>query len=160
MAICKALILVSLLVTVKVDTQNVYTSSSGSRSECKDKDAIGEMAGIGFDNLRNIEMEKVVETSYRLCRITEDGEFLVPDAVIVIPVKRSTLQSSTTHFRHYDNFTSTYAATINAESPLIGGKFSNEYKKVKTRNVFDHTETIRMQVKMFFARHPSQTKFQ
>lgn len=139
-------------------SQSVQANSSSNPYHCKeiqylkDLPVLGEMAGVGFDNLRNIEMEKVVETSYELCKTTEDGRFLIPDSVIVIPNKQSNLQTSVSYFEHFDNFTSTTFSSININPGLkgviakISGKFSREYEKIKKRNYIEKTDTMRMQV--------------
>lgn len=131
---------------------NLTGSSFYCHNIRKDLPMMGGMVGVGFDNLRNIEMETVINASYQLCRTTEDGYFLIPDAVTVIPIKRSNLQSSVSYFEHYDNFTSTTASSINSNAEmktslsLLSGNFSREYETVKQRQYYDKTQTVRMQV--------------
>ena len=51
--------------------------------------ALEVLPGGGWDNLRNLDMGRVMNMSYSQCQTTEDGVYLIPDEVFVIPQKVS-----------------------------------------------------------------------
>uniref|UniRef100_A0A3Q4MQ72 Uncharacterized protein n=1 Tax=Neolamprologus brichardi TaxID=32507 RepID=A0A3Q4MQ72_NEOBR len=51
--------------------------------------ALEVLPGGGWDNLRNMDMGRVMNLSYFQCQTTEDGLYLIPDEVFVIPHKET-----------------------------------------------------------------------
>ena len=52
------------------------------------------LPGTGWDNLNNKNMGYVADMSYNTCRVTPDGNFLIPDNVLTIPLKLSQVSTS------------------------------------------------------------------
>ncbi|XP_069484966.1 macrophage-expressed gene 1 protein-like [Ambystoma mexicanum] len=118
--------------------------------------------GGGWDNLRNLDMGRVVSASYSSCKTTEDGLYIIPDDVFVIPQKQTNLEMNSEiveNWREYKSFTS---ASINAETSinsLINGKFSTEFQSMKTHQVRDESFTTRVQVRNLRYSVKSSPKF-
>lgn len=126
------------------------------------------LPGRGWDNLINKEMSMVFEMTYSECRKSEDGKYLLPDQVTLVPKKTSSVQTHAEVMDHWDNYTSTTAHSMNIGGSLsfdiplddvlpglsvsadISGKFSDEYQDVKTRQYQDHSITTRVQVNYMF----------
>ena len=108
------------------------------------------LPGLGFDNLRNLDMSQVVQYNYSQCKTTNDGRLLIPDDVITIPIQRSRLETYSNIFDHWDNYTSMTSTSINFEASIfsfIGGKFGSEYQHVKQHQVNDAAKTTRIQLR-------------
>ena len=108
------------------------------------------LPGLGFDNLRNLDMNLVMEYNYSLCKVTNDGRFLIPDDVVVIPLQRSRINTYATFFDHWDNYTSMDSSSINAHFSLfsfINGKYSSEYQHVKQHQYNYQAKTTRVQIR-------------
>lgn len=54
--------------------------------------ALEVLPGGGWDNLRNIDMGRVMSLRYLQCQTTEDGMYLIPDETFVIPQKVSSVE--------------------------------------------------------------------
>ncbi|XP_056320341.1 macrophage-expressed gene 1 protein [Danio aesculapii] len=112
--------------------------------------ALDVLPGGGWDNLRNIDMGRVMNLSYSHCQTTEDGVYLIPDEVFVIPQKESTVETNSEIIRSWMNHTSSTSSSINADASflsVLNGKFSEEYQHMKTRQVKDNSVTSRVQVR-------------
>lgn len=111
------------------------------------------LAGGGWDNLRNKDQAMVMALNYSRCRITDDGKFLIPDNLYMIPVKSSRVETYAELFEHWDNYTSTVASSLNAEAGFkaatfkISGKYSNDFTSVKKHMYFDKSVTTRVQLR-------------
>ena len=108
------------------------------------------LPGTGFDNLRNYDMSQVVQYNYSLCKTTNDGNYLLPDDVFVVPVQHSRVESYGVFYDHWDNFTSFTSASINADASvfsIIDGKFGLEYQSVKQHQVNNEAKTTSVQIK-------------
>lgn len=118
-----------------------------------DLKTLGELPGIGYDNLRNTEMGEVTDNKYFLCQTSDDGQFLIPDSVAVIPTKESNIRTETSLFEHWDNYTSTSSKSINFlpgfSMPFwgISGKYSDEYVSTKSTIYFKKAKLMRMQLR-------------
>ncbi|XP_052281248.1 macrophage-expressed gene 1 protein-like [Dreissena polymorpha] len=133
------------------------------------QEAVGEemrfevLPGRGWDNLINKEMSMVFEMTYSECRKSEDGKYLLPDQVTLVPKKASSVQTHAEVMDHWDNYTSTTAHSMNIGASLsfdipldvpglsvsgdISGKYSEEYQDVKTRQYQDQSITTRVQLR-------------
>uniref|UniRef100_A0A914PPM2 Macrophage-expressed gene 1 protein n=1 Tax=Panagrolaimus davidi TaxID=227884 RepID=A0A914PPM2_9BILA len=65
---------------------------------------LGVIVGIGWDSLRNEQTLPVFATTYNLCRTDPDGNFLIPDNVVVFPIKEANVHSSSTIYESFSSF--------------------------------------------------------
>lgn len=111
------------------------------------------LPGIGWDNLRNLEAGQVVIYNYTQCKVTDDGNFLIPDNVFTVPIKASRVERFAELIDHWHNTSSVTSDTINIESGLslshfsISGKFSYEHQELKSKQIEDKAVTIRVQMR-------------
>ena len=147
----------SALCISDVYIDNSYTLPEGHPDRCilmlsgnKDIHRLEALPGAGWDNLRNKDMGTVVQHTYKKCRTTEDGRFLLPDSITTIPIKTSGVDTVAEYFDHWDSYTSVSAFSINSEVEIcglpIGGKFSQEYESMKTKQYSENSFITRMQV--------------
>ncbi|XP_061465687.1 macrophage-expressed gene 1 protein-like [Rhineura floridana] len=108
------------------------------------------LPGGGWDNLRNMEMGMVMSLNYSQCRTTEDGEYLIPNDVFVVPLKKSIVKIHSEIIKDWLNYTDAFAQSINAEVsflPVLNGKFSAGSQETKMHNIYDETVTTRVQAR-------------
>ena len=108
------------------------------------------LPGIGFDALRSIDMGQVHSFNYSLCQTSKDGKYLLPDGIFVIPIQESKVEAYAEYFDHWDNYTSMTSSSINFHAgffSVVSGKFSDEYKSVKSHQVNYQTKTTRVQIR-------------
>lgn len=111
--------------------------------------ALEVLPGGGWDNLRNIDMGRVMNLSYFQCQTTEDGLYFIPDEVFVIPNKETGVETSSEMISSWLEQKSTTSRSINADISflsLLNGKFSTENQRMKTHQVKDSSTTTRVQV--------------
>ncbi|XP_007092711.1 macrophage-expressed gene 1 protein [Panthera onca] len=108
------------------------------------------LPGGGWDNLRNVDMGRVMDLTYRSCRTTEDGQYIIPDQVISIAQKQTNLEMNSEVLESWVNYQSSTSYSINLELSLyskVNGKFSSDFQKMKTLQVKDQAITTRVQVR-------------
>ncbi|XP_046500527.1 macrophage-expressed gene 1 protein [Equus quagga] len=108
------------------------------------------LPGGGWDNLRNVDMGRVMDLTYTNCRTTEDGQYIIPDEIFTIPQKQSNLEMNSEILDSWVNYQSSTSYSINLELSLfskVNGKFSSEFQRMKTLQVKDHAITTRVQVR-------------
>ncbi|KAL3843215.1 hypothetical protein ACJMK2_021160 [Sinanodonta woodiana] len=111
------------------------------------------LPGGGWDNLRNKEMGRVLNVNYTKCKLSDDGLYLIPDGVTMVPVKSSEVETFAELFLHWDNYTSTLSRSINIDAGLhtthigINGHFSYEFESVKQKQYMEKAATIRIQAR-------------
>ncbi|MEJ1273376.1 hypothetical protein NN561_004243 [Cricetulus griseus] len=108
------------------------------------------LPGGGWDNLRNVDMGRVMDLTYTNCKTTEDGQYIIPDEVFTIPQKESNLDMNSEILDSWVNYQSTTSFSINTELSLfskVNGKFSTEFQRMKTLQVKDQAVTTRVQVR-------------
>ncbi|XP_076972277.1 macrophage-expressed gene 1 protein [Tamandua tetradactyla] len=108
------------------------------------------LPGGGWDNLRNVDMGRVMAMTYTNCRTTEDGQYIIPDAIFTIPQKQSNLEMNSEIIESWENYQSSSSNSINMELTLfskVNGKFSSEFQRMKTLQVKDQAITTRAQVR-------------
>lgn len=108
------------------------------------------LPGGGWDNLRNVDMGRVMDLTYTNCKTTEDGQYIIPDEVYTIPQKESNLEMNSEVLESWMNYQSTTSVSINTELALfsrVNGKFSTEFQRMKTLQVKDQAVTTRVQVR-------------
>ncbi|KAM7416772.1 hypothetical protein PAMA_018705 [Pampus argenteus] len=114
--------------------------------------ALEVLPGGGWDNLRNVDMGRVMNLSYFQCQSTEDGLYLIPDEVFVIPHKETGVETSSEIISSWLDQKGTTSQTINADVSffsLLNGKYSTENQRMKTHQVKDASTTARVQVRNF-----------
>ncbi len=113
------------------------------------------LPGLGFDNLRNLDMGQVHLYNYSTCKVTEDGKFLIPDSVYVIPLREGHFKFNADYFDHWDNYTSITSSGVNVNAGLgisflgifsfkIGGSYSKEKQSVKINQINYNSKTTRV----------------
>ncbi|XP_062972986.1 macrophage-expressed gene 1 protein-like [Elgaria multicarinata webbii] len=120
------------------------------------------LPGGGWDNLRNIEMGMVMSLNYSQCRTTEDGEYLIPNDVFVVPLKKSTVEVHSELIEDWLTYTDAFASSINAEASflsVLNGKFSVSSQETKMHNVYDETVTTRVQARYHIYSVKAQPSF-
>ncbi|XP_043827384.1 macrophage-expressed gene 1 protein [Dromiciops gliroides] len=108
------------------------------------------LPGGGWDNLRNVDMGRVLQLQYNNCRTTEDGQYIIPDEILTIPQKQSNLELNSEIIESWVNYQSTTSSSINTEVSLFSmanGKFSTEFQRMKTHQVKEQAVTTRVQVR-------------
>ncbi|NXF10142.1 MPEG1 protein, partial [Smithornis capensis] len=121
--------------------------------ECKkilNLSSLEVLPGGGWDNLRNLDMGRVINLGYSLCKTTEDGSYLIPDEIFTIPRKQSNLDINSEIIESWKNYQSLTSASINLELSLfssINGKFSHDFYRTKNHHVKDRAVTTRVQVR-------------
>ncbi|XP_065179679.1 macrophage-expressed gene 1 protein-like isoform X1 [Sycon ciliatum] len=103
------------------------------------------LPGTGWDNLNNKNMGYVADMSYNTCRVTPDGNFLIPDNVLTIPLKLSQVQEFSdmySDFRQYRSTTS-QSMKLDVSYEMISGSFSEEYQSNKANQVKSKSTTTR-----------------
>lgn len=111
------------------------------------------LPGIGWDNLRNVELGYVTELNYSRCRTTGDRRYLIPDNVYAIPIQHSMVQTNAKLIHHWDDWKSYTASTINGKAsylPFISGKFSRSFQEMKTRFINERSQIARVELRHHF----------
>ncbi|XP_072243874.1 macrophage expressed 1, tandem duplicate 1 [Leuresthes tenuis] len=114
--------------------------------------ALEVLPGGGWDNLRNMDMGRVMNLSYFQCQTTEDGLYLIPDEVFVIPQKETGVETSSEIISSWLEQKSSTSHTINSDISfltVLNAKFSSESTRMKTHQVKDSSTTARVQVRNF-----------
>lgn len=133
------------------DFHPVIRPSNGLRDCHKNLSApaLEVLPGGGWDNLRNIDMGRVMNLSYSLCQTTEDGVYLIPDETFVIPQNMSSMEMNSEMIMSWLQQKSSTSKSINADASfdtVVNGKFSTENRRMKTHQVKDKSVTARVQV--------------
>ncbi|KAM9660472.1 macrophage-expressed gene 1 protein [Trichechus inunguis] len=108
------------------------------------------LPGGGWDNLRNVDMGRVMGLTYTSCRTTEDGQYIIPDEIFTIPQKQSNLEMNSEILESWVDYQSSTSYSINTELNTfseVNGKFSAEFQRMKTLQVKEHSITTRVQVR-------------
>ncbi|XP_026199943.1 macrophage-expressed gene 1 protein-like [Anabas testudineus] len=114
--------------------------------------ALEVLPGGGWDNLRNMDMGRVMNLSYFQCQTSEDGLYLIPDEVFVIPHKETGVETTSEIISSWLEQKSSTSFTINADVSflsMLNAKFSTENQRMKTHQVRDSSTTARVQVRNF-----------
>ncbi|XP_046904438.1 macrophage-expressed gene 1 protein-like [Hypomesus transpacificus] len=128
------------------------SSLNKCRSAAKSLPALEVLPGGGWDNLRNMDMGRVMNFSFSLCLTTEDGLYLIPDEVFVIPQKVTGVETNSEIISSWLDQRSSTSSSINADISffsVLNAKFSTENQRMKTHQVRDTSVTTRVQVRNF-----------
>ncbi|XP_063050286.1 macrophage-expressed gene 1 protein-like [Engraulis encrasicolus] len=129
--------------------------SNGLR-ECRSNGslrALEVLPGGGWDNLRNLDMGRVMNFSYSLCQMTEDGVYLIPDDIFVIPQKVANVETNSEIISSWLDYRSTTSFSINVDASFpideigLNAKFSVEFARMKMHQVGDTSVTARTEVR-------------
>ncbi|KAK2898682.1 hypothetical protein Q8A67_010100 [Cirrhinus molitorella] len=126
---------------------------SNGLNECRKNSplpALEVLPGGGWDNLRNMDMGRVMNLTFSQCQTTEDGVYLIPDEVFVIPQKESGVETNSEIIMSWLDQTSSTSSSINADASyllVLNGKFSKENQRIKTHQVKESSVTARVQVR-------------
>uniref|UniRef100_A0A8C6VAB9 MACPF domain-containing protein n=1 Tax=Naja naja TaxID=35670 RepID=A0A8C6VAB9_NAJNA len=138
---------------VLLSTESARTEDPGFKA-CRlqglSEKVLEVLPGGGWDNLRNVEMGKVMTLNYSQCQSTEDGEYLIPNDVFVVPLKKSIMEIHSEIIKDWLSYTDAFSKSINAEASyltVLNGRFSTGCQETKTHNVYDETVTTRVQVR-------------
>ncbi|KAJ8246204.1 hypothetical protein GJAV_G00264890 [Gymnothorax javanicus] len=115
-----------------------------------DVPVLGVLPGGGWDNLRNLDMGRVMNLNYSLCQTTADGAYILPNDVFTIPEKSSKVEINSEIIKSWAKLASSTAYTINLEvkfNPQVQGKFSVENQRMKTVQVKKESYTSRTEVR-------------
>ncbi|XP_051509280.1 macrophage-expressed gene 1 protein-like [Myxocyprinus asiaticus] len=130
----------------------IIRPSNGLR-ECRRNSsltALEVLPGGGWDNLRNLDMGRVMNLSYSQCQTTEDGVYLIPDEIFVIPQKVSGVETNSEIIMSWLEQKSSTSSSINADASFfstVNAKFSTENQRMKTHQVKENSVTARVQVR-------------
>ncbi|XP_055882318.1 macrophage-expressed gene 1 protein-like [Biomphalaria glabrata] len=111
------------------------------------------LPGVGWDNLRNVEAGLVIRYNYTLCKVTDDGNFLIPDNIFTIPIKHSRVERFAEFIDNWNSATSLTSKSVNVEGGLslsvfsISGQYSNEHEELKSKQMEDNAATFRVQLR-------------
>ena len=108
------------------------------------------LPGIGFDNLRNLDMGQVHDFAFTKCQVSKDGKYLLPDGVFLLPVQESHVNAYAEYLDHWDDYTSMTSSSINLDAgyfSVISGKFSSGYSSTKTHMHNDKAKSTRTQIR-------------
>ena len=98
-------------------------------------------------------MGLVASFNYSRCSVTYDRKYLLPDDMFAVPLKSSVVETHAELLQHWDSWKSMTASSINAGVELfglIGGKFSNEFQRVKSSQYRDSSVTTRISLKHMY----------
>jgi hypothetical protein len=112
------------------------------------------LPGLGFDNLRSFDMDRIHSLNYSECKTTSDGRYLIPDGYFIIPRHGTNLNSFADFFQNWYDYSSLTSSSINSGGSLIGfklfsigGSFSKENRQVKIQQVHLSSVTTRAQLR-------------
>ena len=122
-------------------------------SASKSLDRMDVLPGLGFDNLRNLDLGQVMDFSYSTCQVSGDGLYLLPDNVYLIPIQRSKVDVFAEYFDSFQDYTSQTAVSVNAQFKYsgmfssIGGSFSTDYQDTKSKMVNHNSNSARVSLR-------------
>ena len=120
--------------------QQWFDSSQSSRP-------LEVLPGLGFDNLRHMDMGQVHFYNYSMCKLTTDGKLIIPDSTFIIPLQESHYKFSADYYDHWDNYTSITSSKVKSGFSLLnflGGAYSSEKQSVKENQVNYKSKTTRV----------------
>ncbi|KAK6993903.1 macrophage-expressed 1 protein [Biomphalaria glabrata] len=111
------------------------------------------LPGVGWDNLRNVVAGQVIAYNFTQCKVTDDGNFLIPDNIFTVPLKTSRVETFAELIETWHNSSSLTANTVNIEVGMslgfvsVSGKFSYEHEELKSKQIEDKAVTVRVQIR-------------
>ncbi|EUB62738.1 Macrophage-expressed gene 1 protein [Echinococcus granulosus] len=112
------------------------------------------LPGSGWDNLVNEERGLTTNREvYKMCRTSDDGNYLIPDGMTIEPIKSTQIELSSKVFTHFTNYTSLTAFSMNSAADVklhfvsVGGDFSLEKDVVRKAENQNNGLTVRSQLR-------------
>ena len=108
------------------------------------------LPGIGFDNLRDLDMGQVHAYNFSKCQVSNDGKYLLPDSMMLIPAQESKVDVFAEHIEHWDDYTTMTSASIAVHfgfMALVSAKFSAGYSQIKSHMHDEKSDLTRVQVR-------------
>ncbi|XP_007231675.3 macrophage-expressed gene 1 protein [Astyanax mexicanus] len=145
--------LLGLFALISISDLHPVSRPHNGLRECRQNSstpALEVLPGGGWDNLRNLDMGRVMNMSYSQCQTTEDGVYLIPDEVFVIPQKVSKVEMNSEIISSWLEQRSSTSGSINADGSffsVLNCKFSAENQRMKTHQVNYNSVTARVQVR-------------
>ncbi|XP_062854804.1 macrophage-expressed gene 1 protein-like [Trichomycterus rosablanca] len=149
----KTICLWALIVFTRTADLHLFTHPSNGLRQCRKNlsiPALEVLPGGGWDNLRNLDMGRVMNLSYSQCQTTEDGVYLIPDEIFVVPQKVSKVEMNSEIISSWLEQKSSTSNSINVEASffsVVNGKFSSENQRMKTHQVTEKSVMARVQVR-------------
>ncbi|XP_066500680.1 macrophage-expressed gene 1 protein-like [Hoplias malabaricus] len=149
----RSLILLSLFAFISNCNLHPLRRPSNGLKACRKNvstPALEVLPGGGWDNLRNLDMGRVMNFSYSQCQTTEDGVYLIPDEIFVIPQKVSGVEMNSEIISSWLEQKSSTSSSINSDVSffsVVNAKFSTENQRMKTHQVKGNSVTARVQVR-------------
>uniref|UniRef100_A0AC34F7U7 Macrophage-expressed gene 1 protein n=1 Tax=Panagrolaimus sp. ES5 TaxID=591445 RepID=A0AC34F7U7_9BILA len=116
---------------------------------------LGGLVGMGWDDMTNEYTLPVFKVTYKECMVDPDNTYLVPDNVLLIPIKKTTLDKTSTVFNSFDEY-KTLASnklTISGSASAKGkGKASASFSRETqdTKESFVKEDSIMIQNKLCY----------
>ena len=114
------------------------------------------LPGLGFDNLRNLDLGQVLAYNYSTCQVSGDGSYLMPDGVRLVPVQESKVDTFAEYFSTFHDYTSHTAASINFQAKYSGmfssasGSFSADFQSTKSTMWKHNSNSARVSLRYKF----------
>ncbi|KAK3585860.1 hypothetical protein CHS0354_038391 [Potamilus streckersoni] len=111
------------------------------------------LPGLGWDNLQNLEMGRVLLMNYSKCQMSDDGKYLLPNDAILIPIRQSNYDMVSEVIDTMSKYTSVTSKSININTKFVGpyfsvgGSFSNEHKTVRQQLSESQSVVVRSQAR-------------
>ena len=134
------------------DIRNCLTTNP--RDSSSQLETINVLPGLGFDNLRNLDVGQVYNVSFSICQITGDSMYILPNDMYLVPVQNSDIDYSAKVTNHFQYWKSSTSSSINAEAggffSVLSGKFSSEYVDTKVKMVNSNSRFVQVGVRHRF----------
>ena len=112
------------------------------------------LPGLGFDNLRNLDLGQVFSYNFSNCKISSDGLYLLPNDIMLIPIQRSRVDYTAEVFSSLSQWKSETSFSINVDTKVkyanINAKFSTDYQETKTKMVSSKSRSARIGLRYHF----------
>ncbi|KAL3852623.1 hypothetical protein ACJMK2_016241 [Sinanodonta woodiana] len=111
------------------------------------------LPGLGWDNLQNLEIGRVLLMNYSKCQMSDDGKYLLPNDAILIPVRQSNYDMVSEVIDTMSKYTSVTSKSININTKFVGpyfsvgGSYSNEHKTVRQQLSESQSVVVRSQAR-------------
>ncbi|PAV59263.1 hypothetical protein WR25_09904 isoform B [Diploscapter pachys] len=105
------------------------------------------IVGVGYDDLLARSTLPILAPNFSHCETTPDGQFLVPDGQIAIPIYDTRLDRLASYYRSFEEIEHTIKTTTTLKSNAgfghfkISSSYSKEYQETKT-NMYDYESSI------------------
>ena len=136
------------------DACQVLLSQNSILNENKTLRTLDGFVGVGWDDLMNRVTIPVLKNTYANCQRVQDGTFLVPDNILVIPVLHTNFDRMANAYTSYKEYlrqsTDTISVSGGAKFWLIGvsGSYSTTHQEVK--NTFSQKKSTMLHSKMVY----------